>query len=1223
MKEFYMKNLISKKRALLFKGVFLWLLIAAGTFNLNAQVSAYAFSQSTGTFSAISGGTVLGVATDNTTTTNLNSNVYPITLPFGFIFNGQNYTSLNVSTNGFITFGALAPTTTNTSPISSTVAYDGAVSAFGHDISSFFDVAGKTGDIRWETVGTAPNREVVIQWTNFRPTSVTATTTVYSLSFQIRLQETTNSVSVVYSAGSYLAGSTTYSSAINQVGLRGLTNADFNNRYNPTTEKYTSSVAGDANGDDQAFNTVNAIPGMPSDGLTYTWTPPSCFVPSGLTTGTLTTGSGVINWDAVLPAPANGYEVYYNTTGTAPTSATVLDGTNSITSGTNSGTITGLTPSTTYYVWVRSKCSPTDYSVWSNQLIFDSACFAQNAPYTENFDSTTVGSPTYNNAPMCWTYRETAGFAGYGYVIASNSNSAPRSYYLNNQTSTTGNQLLVSPPTINLSDGTKWVKFYAKAGAATGYTLEVGTLADPADASTFTIIGSPISITNVHGEYTVMIPAGTSQYVAFRHGLGAASRSIYLDDITVETVPTCIKPSALTVTPGSVTTSTAGLSWTPNPTTPAGAYDIYYSTSNTPPTAATVLDATNSVTVTTASGTITGLTPGTDYFVWVRAKCSTTDNSIWSFETTFVTLCVPVNVPYSQNFDTTSTGSTTNTNAPNCWSYLETSGFTGYGYVSTTNANSAPNGYYLYNSTATTGSNMLISPQTQNLSDGLRRVRFSARSGANNYTLEVGTMSDPTNPASFTVIGSAIALTTSHVEYIVNIPAGSNQYIAFKHGMGGTARSIYLDNVFVETIPTCFEPTAVTVTSGSVTTTSGDLSWTAPGAAPAGGYEVYYSSVNTAPTASTVLNSTNSVAVTGTTATISGLSSATTYYIWVRSVCAASDKSVWTPFPAIMTTLCQPPAVTGTNVSPNPVCVNGTATLTATADSGASLTWYDAASAGNVVGSGTSITTPPLTATTNYWVTARTGSAGNVGKDVPTSTTGNSGFSDVGLMFDALSSFTLLSVDVYPVSTTSTTGTVTIELKNSSGTVLQSTTANVNVSVAGVLNTVPLNFNVPAGTGHRLVVTAATGMTTLLRESTTGFTYPYTLSGICSITSAYTSGPSSIYYYYFYNWSVSAFCESARTMVTAVVDSTCTMGTSEADNAKATVIYPNPFTDVLNISDVKGVKSISVLDISGRVVKFIDRPSAQINLSELQSGMYLISLQYKDGSVHTMKAIKK
>src|SRR5690606_27354547 len=147
----------------------------------------------------------------------------------------QSYTSLNVSTNGFITFGATAPTTTYSTPISGSTAYEGAVSAFGRDISSFYDVAGRSGDISWEILGTAPNREVVIQWTNFRPTSLTGITSVYSFSFQIRLKETTNTVAVVYSQGDYLVGSTSYSSAINQVGLRGATNADFNNRYNDTT----------------------------------------------------------------------------------------------------------------------------------------------------------------------------------------------------------------------------------------------------------------------------------------------------------------------------------------------------------------------------------------------------------------------------------------------------------------------------------------------------------------------------------------------------------------------------------------------------------------------------------------------------------------------------------------------------------------------------------------------------------------------------------------------------------------------------------------------------------------------------------------------------------------------------------------------------------------------------------------------------------------------------
>lgn len=69
-------------------------------------------------------------------------------------------------------------------------------------------------------------------------------------------------------------------------------------------------------------------------------------------------------------------------------------------------------------------------------------------------------------------------------------------------------------------------------------------------------------------------------------------------------------------------------------------------------------------------------------------------------------------------------------------------------------------------------------------------------------------------------------------------------------------------------------------------------------------------------------------------------------------------------------------------------------------------------------------------------------------------------------------------------------------------------------------------------------------------------------------------------------------------------------------------VYPNPFTDVLKISDVKGVKSISVSDVSGREVKSL-APSAELNLSSLQSGLYIVNLKMEDGSVKTFKAIKK
>lgn len=69
-------------------------------------------------------------------------------------------------------------------------------------------------------------------------------------------------------------------------------------------------------------------------------------------------------------------------------------------------------------------------------------------------------------------------------------------------------------------------------------------------------------------------------------------------------------------------------------------------------------------------------------------------------------------------------------------------------------------------------------------------------------------------------------------------------------------------------------------------------------------------------------------------------------------------------------------------------------------------------------------------------------------------------------------------------------------------------------------------------------------------------------------------------------------------------------------------LYPNPFTNVLNISDVKGVSSISIIDASGREVKSM-APSVELHLSDLRAGLYIVNLKMEDGSVKTLKAIKK
>lgn len=84
------------------------------------------------------------------------------------------------------------------------------------------------------------------------------------------------------------------------------------------------------------------------------------------------------------------------------------------------------------------------------------------------------------------------------------------------------------------------------------------------------------------------------------------------------------------------------------------------------------------------------------------------------------------------------------------------------------------------------------------------------------------------------------------------------------------------------------------------------------------------------------------------------------------------------------------------------------------------------------------------------------------------------------------------------------------------------------------------------------------------------------------------------------------------------------LGTNELalENTKVSV-YPNPFSDILNISDVREVASVSITDMAGRLVKSITKPTAQLQLGDLKSGLYLVTLKYKDGSVKTVKTVKK
>lgn len=254
--------------------------------NSYAQVANYTFAQSSGTYTPITGGTIVATATSASGAGSLDDIVYNLpngTIPFTFNFDGIGYTGCNITSNGFITFGATAPSTTNYTPISNVAVYSGAISAFGGDNNALFNILGNTGEIRYETVGS----EFIIQYSNFRPFSTSVSTTVFwRWNFQIRLNSS-GQINIVYDAN--FVGAPT--SSTRQVGLRGPNNTFATNVKNRLvtsgSQTWATSAAGTVNTSACAFSTTL----VPVSGQTYTFTPPAPPVVNDAGVSTISVGS--------------------------------------------------------------------------------------------------------------------------------------------------------------------------------------------------------------------------------------------------------------------------------------------------------------------------------------------------------------------------------------------------------------------------------------------------------------------------------------------------------------------------------------------------------------------------------------------------------------------------------------------------------------------------------------------------------------------------------------------------------------------------------------------------------------------------------------------------------------------------------------------------------------------------------------------------------------------
>jgi hypothetical protein len=127
-----------------------------------------------------------------------------------------------------------------------------------------------------------------------------------------------------------------------------------------------------------------------------------------------------------------------------------------------------------------------------------------------------------------------------------------------------------------------------------------------------------------------------------------------------------------------------------------------------------------------------------------------------------------------------------------------------------------------------------------------------------------------------------------------------------------------------------------------------------------------------------------------------------------------------------------------------------------------------------------------------------------------------------GLIFDITANLQIISVDI-PVQTSALTGT--LEIRNASNVVLYSRA----VSLAVGTNTVSINYNLPIGTGYRIILTNLVGTGRLHVGAGAQVIYPNLANGLRLTSSLLSNAPNASFHFFFYNFKVSQnICVSPR-----------------------------------------------------------------------------------------------
>ena len=279
-----------------------------------------------------------------------------------------------------------------------------------------------------------------------------------------------------------------------------------------------------------------------------------CPETKNITMSNITPATATVTWDMEYGNATN-WEIEYGPVGFKIGTGTTVTHTGAFTK-----TVTNLSPSTHYDLYMRTMCVEEGPSHWSAPITFSTACGAvTHIPYQEHFEIYETTGDSDKGYPHCWNALKSGTTAENPYITQEDSRhhgSPVHSLYFGRTSD--GYSMAVLPEIAASIPITGLEVVYlgrAKYKNVNG-ELSIGIMTNPNDAATFV----PVSVVTQHdsvmeaftiefSEYT-----GNGRHIAFKWG-NSSENMYYIDDVIVRSIspcPTPVAPATTTITPTAI-----------------------------------------------------------------------------------------------------------------------------------------------------------------------------------------------------------------------------------------------------------------------------------------------------------------------------------------------------------------------------------------------------------------------------------------------------------------------------------------------------------------------------------------------------------------------------------------------------------------------------------------------------------------------------------------------